>query len=64
MNRPRLSNNQKIMLQVMKECDGMEVHRDNWEAMRDLVKRGLAVWVIIEARGPDKAWRRAKLKEN
>lgn len=49
------------MYEMIVDCDGAEIHRDEWPAAERLVKSGHIT--LGEARGPGKAFRRARLTE-
>ena len=56
----KMSEEAQEWLDCIKECDGAEVHRDDWETVGELVDLGLVD--LGSARGPGGDWRRAVLK--
>jgi len=47
----------RIIVQVASACDGMEVHRDQWDLIRELLSEK-RIADIGSPRGPDQAWKR------
>ncbi|KKM72040.1 hypothetical protein LCGC14_1424410 [marine sediment metagenome] len=56
-----LSKDAQEWLEVIKECDGAEVPRGDWETVKELVTAGLVS--LGSARGPGRDWRRAELAD-
>jgi len=56
-----LSTDAKEWLDCIKECDGAEVHRDEWPIVQTLVDAGLVDFGPGRGPGPGD-WRRAVLK--
>jgi len=54
-----LTEEQKEILGNCRECDGIEVHKDDWHIIEPLETQGLCQ--LGPARGPEKAWRRMDL---
>lgn len=48
------------LLHVIEECDGAEVHREDWPLAEELRDQGLII--LSSARGPSGDWKRAELK--
>jgi hypothetical protein len=51
---------EKEFVKNVKECDGMEIHRDEWAEVDKLVEKGILKWVS-GARGPNKDFKRVGL---
>ena len=56
-----LSEEAQEWLEVITDCDGAEVQEGAWKIVGELVDAGLVT--LGSARGPEAAWRRAKLIE-
>lgn len=56
-----LSERARTLLENAIDCDGIEVHREDWEAAQELVDKGRAD--LGPARGPDRGFRRLTPKQ-
>jgi hypothetical protein len=52
-----LTDEERQALKNVRECDGYEVHVDDWPFFEKLAAKGLII--LGGARGPGKYWRRA-----
>lgn len=56
----RLTPEELVTLNTIKETDGMEVHQEDWHLVESLKIKGYIT--LSGARGPEKAWKRAEIK--
>ena len=55
-----INNDAKDILQMIKDCDGAEIHKDDWPILDELRNEGYIL--VGGARGPGNAFKRATLK--
>lgn len=56
-----MNNDKDWILKTVIDCDGAEIHRDDWSFAEELEKEGK---ITLDApHGPGRNWRRAELKK-